>query len=75
MDDDAAEEDADFEADLEAVEDFSFVLAVVSLGFKALVSGSILMATAPVLWALVMTFLILRCLVSRGGICRVQIVQ
>ena len=49
MDDDPAEEDDDFEVELDAVDDVSFALAVISLGFKALVSGSILMATAPVL--------------------------
>ena len=47
MDDDPAEEDDDFEVDLEAVV-VSFALAVVSLGVNALVSGSILAATAPV---------------------------
>ena len=45
VDDDPAEEDDDFEAELEAV-DVSFALAVVSLGSKALVSDSILAATA-----------------------------
>ena len=49
VDDDPAEEDDDFEVDLEAVEDCSFALAVVPLGFKALVFDSILAATAPVL--------------------------
>jgi hypothetical protein len=39
--------DDDFE--LGAVDVVSFALAVVSLGFNALVSDSILMATAPVL--------------------------
>ena len=48
MDDDPAEEDDDFEVDLEAVDVVSCALALVSLGFKAFVSGSILMATAPV---------------------------
>ena len=48
MDDDSAEEDA-FEVELEAVDVASFALAVVSLGFKALVSDSILAAMAPVL--------------------------
>ena len=47
MDDDPAEEEDDFEVDLEAVDDFSFALAVVPLGFKALVFDSILAATAP----------------------------
>ena len=45
MDDDPAEEDDDFEAELEAV-DVSFALAVVSLGSIALVSDSIRAATA-----------------------------
>ena len=49
MDSDPAEEDDDFEVDLETVDVVSFALAVVSLGFNALVSDSILMATAPVL--------------------------
>ena len=49
MEDDPADEEDDFEVDLEAVNVVSCSLAVVSLGFKALVSGSILMATAPVL--------------------------
>ena len=47
--DDPVEEDDDLEVDLEAVDVVSLALVVVSLGFKALVSGSILMATAPVL--------------------------
>ena len=50
VDDDPAEEDDDFEAELEAVDAVdvvvSFALAVVSLGSKALVSDSILAATA-----------------------------
>ena len=41
--------DDDFELDLEAVDVVSCALAVVSLGFKALVSDSILVATAPVM--------------------------
>ena len=45
--DDPAEEDDDFEVELDAVDDFSFALAVVPLGFKALVFDSILAATAP----------------------------
>ena len=45
VDDDPAEEDDDFEAELEAV-DVSFALADVSLGSKALVSDSIRAATA-----------------------------
>ena len=48
VDDDPAEEDDDFEVELEAVDDVSFALAVVSLGFNALVSDSILAATAPI---------------------------
>ena len=47
VEDDPAEDD-DFELDLEAVDVVSFALAVVSLGFNALVSGSIAAATAPV---------------------------
>ena len=49
MDDDPAEEDDDFEVDLDAVDVVSFALVVVSLGFDALASDSILAATAPVL--------------------------
>ena len=49
MDDDPAEEDEDLEVELDVVDVVSFALAVVSLGFNALVSDSILMATAPVL--------------------------
>jgi len=45
--DDPAEEDVDFEVDLDAVDVVSFALVVVSLGFKALVSDSILAAMAP----------------------------
>ena len=48
-DDPADEEDDDFEVELEAVDVVSFVLAVVSLGFNALVSDSILVAMAPVM--------------------------
>ena len=48
VDDDPAEEDDDFEVDLEAVDVVCFALSVVSLGCNALVSGSILTATAPV---------------------------
>ena len=49
MDDDPAEEDDDdFEVELEAVDVASFALAVVSLGFNALASDSIVAATAPV---------------------------
>ena len=40
VDDDPAEEDDDFEVDLEAVDVVSFALAVVSLGFNALASDS-----------------------------------
>ena len=47
--DDPAEEDDDFEVDLEAVDVVSLALVVVSLGFKALVSDSILVAMAPVM--------------------------
>ena len=46
VDDDSAEEDDDFEVELEAVDVASFALAVVSLGSKALVSDSILAAMA-----------------------------
>ena len=49
MDDDPAEEDDDFEVELESVDVVSCALAFVSLGFNALVSDSILAATAPVL--------------------------
>ena len=49
MEDDPAEGDDDFEVDLEAVDVVSCALAVVSLGFNALVSDSILAATAPVM--------------------------
>ena len=49
MDDDPADEDVDFEVDLEAVDVVSCALAVFSLGFKALVSDSILAAMAPVM--------------------------
>jgi hypothetical protein len=41
VDDDPAEEDDDFEVDLEAVDFVSFALAVVSLAFKALEFESI----------------------------------
>jgi hypothetical protein len=44
--DDPAEEDVDFEVELDAVDVVSLALAVVSLGFKALVSDSILAAMA-----------------------------
>ena len=49
MDDDPAEEDDDLEVDLEAVDVVSFALAVVSLGFNALASNSILAAKVPVI--------------------------
>jgi len=53
VDDDPTEEDDDFEVDfeveLEAVDVVSFALVVGSSGFNALVSGSILAATAPVM--------------------------
>ena len=45
MDDDPADEDDNFE--LGAVDVVSFALAVVSMGFKALLSKSISVATAP----------------------------
>jgi hypothetical protein len=50
VDDDPADEDVEveFEVELEAVDVVSFALTRVSLGFNALVSGSILAATAPV---------------------------
>ena len=58
--------------DLEAVDDFSFALAVVPLGFKALVFDSILAATAPVTVGVgVATFYLTFTGLSRGGICRV----
>ena len=47
MDDDPAGEDEDFEVELEAVDVDFFAMAVVSFDFNALVSGSILAATAP----------------------------
>ena len=40
VDDDPADEDDDLEVDLDAVDDFSFALAVVPLGFKVLASES-----------------------------------
>ena len=46
VDDDPAEEDDDFEAELDAVDVVSFALAVGSLGSKAPVSDSILAAKA-----------------------------
>ena len=49
MDDDPAEEDDDFEVELDAVHVVSFALVVVSLGFNLLVSDSILAAMAPVM--------------------------
>ena len=49
MDVDPAEEDDDFDVELEAVDVASFALAVVCLGFNALASDSILAATAPVI--------------------------
>ena len=55
MDDDPAEEDDDFKVDLEALDVVSFALAVVSLGFNALASDSILAAGSGYAW------------VSRGG--------
>ena len=49
MDDDPADEEDDFEVDLEAVDVVSCALAVVSLGINALVSEFILVAVAPVM--------------------------
>ena len=49
MDDDPAEEDDDLEEDLETFDVVCFALSVVSLGFNALASDSILAATAPVI--------------------------
>ena len=46
MEDDPAEKDDNFEVDLEAVDVVSFALAVVSLGFNALVSDSMSVATS-----------------------------
>ena len=46
MDDDPAEEEDDFEVELDAVDVVSFALAVGSLGSKALVPDSILAAMA-----------------------------
>ena len=68
VDDDPADEDVDFEVELDVVDVASVALAllVVSSGFNALVSGSILMATAPILWVL-LTFFNLRCLVLEGA--------
>ena len=48
-DDPADEEDDDFELELEAVVVDSCALAVVSLGFNALVFDSIVVAMAPVM--------------------------
>ena len=45
-DDDPAEEEDDFEVELDAVDVVSFALAVVSLGFKPLASDSIVAAMA-----------------------------
>jgi hypothetical protein len=77
VDDDPAEEDDDLEVDLEAVDVVSFALAVVSLGFNALASDSILAATAPVIQVCVsvveaITYTCKSFVSSfRGGICRV----
>ena len=49
VDNDPAEEDVDFEVELDAVDVVSVALAVVSLGSNALVPDSILAATAPVM--------------------------
>jgi hypothetical protein len=46
VEDDPAEKDDNFEVDLEAVDVVSFALAVVSLGFNALVSDSMSVATS-----------------------------
>ena len=48
MEEDDPPVDDDFEVELEAVDVVSFALGRVSLGFNALVSGSILAATAPI---------------------------
>ena len=48
MEEDDPPVDIDFELDLEAVDVVSVALTVVSLGVNALVSDSILAATAPV---------------------------
>ena len=48
MEEDDLPVDDDFELDLEAVDVVFFALAVVSLDFNAVVSDSILAATAPV---------------------------
>jgi hypothetical protein len=48
VDDDPADEEDDFEVELDAVDVVSFALAVISLGINALVSDSILAATAPI---------------------------
>jgi hypothetical protein len=67
VDDDPAEEDVDFEVELEAVDFVSFALAVVSLGFNALASDSILAATAPVIQVCVgVIFGLIQFLVQRG---------
>ena len=49
VDDDPADEEDDFEVELDAVDVVSFALAVGSLAFNALVSESILVAVAPVM--------------------------
>ena len=46
MEDDPAEEDDDFEVELGVVVSVALALAVVSVGFNAVVSDSILAATA-----------------------------
>ena len=67
VDDDPAEEDDDLEVDLEAVDVVSFALAVVSLGFNALASDSILAATVPEMRGLMKLFnLLFQFLVQRG---------
>ena len=72
MDDDPAEEDDDFEVDLEAVDVVSVASAVASLGANALASDSILATKAPVIQVSLIdlfSFFVPR---SRGGICRVH---
>ena len=49
MDDDPADEDVDSEVELDVVDVVFVALVVVSSGFNAVVSDSILVRTAPVL--------------------------
>ena len=58
VDDDPADEDVDFEVELDVVDVVSVALAlvVVSSGFNAVVSDSILVTTAPVLRVSVFLF-------------------